>query len=99
MKQKELQTYEYGIMSTRYAIKAKTKYIAYATMCLHLQKNVNMIAIYTPESSKQDSWINLEGKTNIILDKLFSDFGGFEEFLKSNVKDIRACYKTVKKII
>ena len=91
--------YEYGIMSNKHKLKAKNKLTAYATMVLQYSNNPNMIAIYSPENCKKDSWMNMDGTTDKKLNTIFGGDGKFEEYLKNNTDEIRECYKTVEKIV
>jgi hypothetical protein len=92
-------TYEYGSMSSKYSCEADNKLTAYATMVLHYDRCNHMIALYSPESCKEDSWMNVTGQISERLDEIFGGTGSFEKYLKENIEDIKACYKTIKKII
>lgn len=91
--------YTFGIMSNKHQVTASNKFTAYAVMCFVYQNNPNMIMIYEPETSKNDSWACFEGKSQEKLDKVFGGTGMFEEYLKNNMQEIKTCYSTLKKLI
>lgn len=95
----EKTIYEYGIMSSKYSLKAKNKLTAYATMCLHYQSNSHMIAIYKPEKCKEDSWMNITGKITERLDEVFGGENAFDKYLEANIEDVKKCYKSIKQIV
>lgn len=90
--------YEYGIMSSKYKILAKNKLTAYAVMCLHFQSNSHMVAIYEPETCKEDSWMNPTGQISERLDDIFGGVDSFDKYLEDNVADIKECYATIEKV-
>jgi len=91
--------YEYGTMSSKFKLMAADKRTAYATMCLHYQRNSHLIAIYSPESSKEDSWMSFNGKVSKKLDKVFGGEGFFDSYLQNNIDAIRKCYKSITRLI
>ncbi len=91
--------YEYGAMSSKYRLMASDKRTAYATMCLHYQSSNHLIAIYLPESSKEDSWMSFTGKVAERLDEIFGGEGSFDAYLENNIDDIRKCYKSITQIV
>lgn len=91
--------YEYGAVSSRFRLMAPTKLVAYATMVVHYQENPGLVAIYEPESSKEDSWLNFRGNTEALLDKLYGGDGTFTKFLESHVEEIKACLQTIKQLV
>ena len=92
-------TYEFGIMSNKHSIKSKDKLTAYAAMVVQYMNNPNMIAIYSPEEAKKESWMNIDGTTDKKLDAIFGGEGSFEKYLYENIDEIKACLKTVKKLV
>lgn len=92
-------TYEYGAMSSKFSLKAKNKLTAYATMCLHYANSPHLVAIYSPEESKQDSWMSFDGKCSERLDEIFGGKDSFDKYLKENRDEIRECYKSVKRLV
>lgn len=95
----KMKTFEYGAMSSRFEIKAENKLTAYAVMCLHYQNNAPLIAIYSPEECKKDSWMSFDGKISARLDEVFGGENAFDEYLKNNITAIKACYKTIKRLV
>lgn len=96
MKAKKI--YEYGAMSSKYSLEAENKLTAYATMVLHFGRNAEMVAIYTPEEAKKDSWLfayPLEKR----LDEIFGGDGAFMKYLDEHDDEIKECYESVKKVI
>jgi len=91
--------YEYGAMSSKFSIEAKNKLTAYATMVLHYHKGNHLVVIYSPESSKSDSWTSFSGKVSERLDDIFGGIGSFDKYLEDNIDDIRVCYKSIKRIV
>jgi hypothetical protein len=93
-------TFEYGVMSSKYSCEAENKLTAYVTMCLHFDSYNHMIALYEPkEIVKDDSWMDITGKVSARLDEIFGGENGFDKYVESHVKEIRACYKTIKQLI
>ena len=99
MEKKNLITYEYGAMSSKYSLKASNKLTAYATMCIQYQNNAFAIAIYSPESSKKDSWMSFYGKCLDRLDEIFGGKDSFDNYMKDNIEDVKKCYKTIKQLV
>lgn len=95
----ENKKYEYGTMSSRFEIQAENKLTAYAVMCLHYQNNAPLVAIYEPEEAKEDSWMSFDGKISARLDEIFGGENAFDKYLENNVDSIRACYKTIKRLV
>ena len=91
--------YEYGAMSSKYRLIATNKLTAYTAMCLHFAKSNHLIAIYSPESSKCDSWLSLDGKVSDRLDEIFGGANSFDKYLDTNVSEIRTCYNTIEQIV
>lgn len=95
----EMLLYEYGIMSSKRSLKAADKLTAYATMLLDYRANPNLIVIYTPETSKDDSWFLSEGEINERIDEIFGGPGSFLQYLEDHVKEIKACFKSIKQVV
>lgn len=91
--------YEYGAMSSKYRLMASNKLTAYATMCLHYQSSNHLIAIYSPESSKEDSWMSFDGKVAARLDEIFGGEDSFDKYLENNIEEIRKCYKSITQLV
>jgi hypothetical protein len=79
--------YEYGAMSTKFKLVAKNKLTAYATMCLHYQRNSHIMVIYTPEECKEDSWTNFTGQISERLDEVFGGEGAFDKYFENNIEE------------
>jgi hypothetical protein len=90
--------YKYGAMSTKYSLVAKNKLTAYATMCLHYQGSSHMMVIYSPESCKDDSWVNPSGHISKRLDEIFGGENSFDKYFEANNDEIKQCYESIKKI-
>jgi hypothetical protein len=94
-----MEKYEYGAMSSKYEIEADNKLTAYATMCLHYQNSSHLVVIYSPESSKKDSWMNFTGQISERLDEIFGGKDSFDKYIDNNIKDIKKCYDSIKQLI
>lgn len=94
-----MKTYEYGVMSSRYQIKSENKLTAYATMCLHYNRSAHLVAIYSPEEAKEDSWISLTGQISERLDDIFGGKDEFDKYLENNISEIKECYKSIKQLV
>ncbi len=99
IKTEQMATYEYGVMSSKYKLEATNKLTAYCTMCLHFQQSNHLIAIYSPESSKVDSWLSLTGKVSERLDEVFGGENSFDTYLNNHIEEIRACYSTIERLV
>ena len=103
MQLKEISTteipYEYGAMSSKYRLLASNKLTAYAAMCLHYQESSHMIAIYSPESSREDHWISFTGQISERLDEIFGGKDSFDKYLENNIEEIKKCYKSITQIV
>lgn len=91
--------YEYGAMSSKFRLYATDKLTAYATMVLHYQNSSHLVAIYSPEESKADSWMSFDGKCSDRLDEIFGGKDSFDKYLKEHISEIRECYKGLKRLI
>lgn len=94
-----MEKYTYGAMSSKYKLEADNKLTAYATIVFHYKKQPHLVVIYTPESSKDDSWFNPCGKVADRLDEIFGGKDSFVNYLQNNIEAIRTCYKSIKKIV
>ena len=92
-------TYEYGVMSSKFRLYATNKLTAYATMVLHYSNSPHLVAIYSPEESKSDSWLSFDGKCSERLDEIFGGKDSFDKYLKEHISEIRECYKGVKRLV
>jgi len=99
IEQQKLTAYEYGSMSSKYRVFADNKLTAYVVMVLHYDRNAHMIALYYPEEIKSDSWLSIDGKVSARLDEIFGGENAFDKYVESHVEQIRACYKTIEKLV
>lgn len=90
---------EYGAMSSKYSIEADNKLTCYAGMICHFGGNAAMIAIYSPEECKKDSWLfarPLEERLNEV-------FGGgeraFFDYMDSHQEEIKKAYDSIEQLI
>lgn len=91
--------FEYGAVSSKFQCEAENKLTAYATMCMHYHSQPNLVAIYSPEEYKKDSWMSFDGKCADRLDEVFGGENGFDKYVEANADVIRACYKTIKRLV
>lgn len=91
--------YEYGAMSSLFSLEASNKLTAYATMAVHYNQSANLVVIYSPEESKEDSWTDFTGKISERLDEIFGGENCFDKYIENNLEEIKECYRTIKRII
>ena len=91
--------YEYGVMSNKYSVEADNKLTAYAVMLLQFSSNPMLVAIYSPEESRQDSWLMLMDGLEKRIDDIYGGEGSFEKYIKEHQEEIRNAFKTVKKLV
>ena len=89
--------FEYGAMSSKYSIEADDKLTAYAAMCIHFGGNAKLIALYSPEECKKDSWLMAQN-TEARLNEVFGG-DGFFAYIDEHRDEVRAAYDTIKKLI
>ncbi|MNL68513.1 hypothetical protein D3C87_1932490 [compost metagenome] len=92
-----MEVYTYGAMSSKFQVKAENKLTAYATMVLHYDRSAHMLMIYSPESSKDDQWASFDGKISDRLDEVFG--GSFDKYVEGHIEEIKASYKTIKRLV
>lgn len=90
--------FEYGAMSSKYSIEADDKLTAYACMVIHFGNNAKLIALYSPEESKKDSWL-MATPLEKRLDEVFGGEGTFFKYLDEHQEEIKAALDTIKKLI
>lgn len=90
--------FEYGAMSSKYSIEADDKLTAYAGMVIHFGNNAMLVALYSPEEIKQDSWL-MANPIEKRLDEVFGGEGAFFKYLDENKDKIKAALDTIKTII
>ncbi len=92
--------YEYGAMSSKYRIEATNKLTAYATMVYHFGNSNHLVAIYSPEESKKDSWLNPFGVgVAERLDEIFGGENAFDKYVEDNIEDIKKCMDTIEQLV
>jgi 16S rRNA G527 N7-methylase RsmG len=95
-----MTTFEYGAMSSKFSCEAENKLTAYVTMILHYDSNNHLIALYEPkEIIKDDSWLSITGQVSERLDEIFGGENAFDKYVESHIEEIKACYKTIKRLI
>lgn len=92
-------TFEYGAMSSKYSCKAVNKLTAYATMVAHYDRQAHLLIIYSPIESKQDQWANFTGQISERLDEIFGGVDSFNNYFGQHIDEIKACYKSIKKLV
>ncbi len=91
---------EYGAMSSKYSIEADNKLTAYCAMAAHFGSMAHLIAIYSPEECRKDSWLNpIDGKIAARLDEIFGGAGSFDEYFKNHIEEIKAAYNSIEQLI
>lgn len=95
---KEMKTFEYGAMSSKYSCEAENKLTAYSAMVYHYKRNAHLIAIYSPEECKEDSWINPFGKISERLDEIFGGNDAFDKYVESHLIEIKECMNSIKQL-
>ncbi len=91
--------YEYGAMSSKYQLQAKNKLTAYAAMVLHYKSSSHLIVIYSPVECRKDNWTNMFGEISERLDEIFGGKDSFSKYFDDNLKEIRECYNSIKRLI
>ena len=95
----ELMPYEYGAMSSKFRLYAPNKLTAYATMIYHYDMNNHLLVIYSPESSKEDSWTSFTGQVSERIDDIFGGEGSFDQYVESHIDEIKECMETIKRLV
>lgn len=91
--------FEYGAMSSKFSIQAEDKLAAYAAMCFHYRFSPHLIAIYAPEESRDDMWMDITGQMAARLDEVFGGPGAFDKYVEENTPAIAAAYKTITQMV
>jgi len=94
-----MTTFEYGVMSSSFQIKAENKLTAYAVMAAHYHQTPNLVVIYAPEFAKKDSWTSFDGKCADRLDEIFGGDGSFDKYFEDHIKEIRECYDGIVRLV
>lgn len=91
--------FEYGAMSSKYSIEADNKLTAYAGMIIHFgPQSANLIALYSPEECKSDSWL-LSTPIDKRLDEIYGGDGSFFKYLEEHKDEIKASLDTIKQLV
>lgn len=91
--------FEYGAMSSKYKLYAENKLTAYSAMVVHFGSSAHLIALYEPaDIVENDSWLNPFGKISNRLDEIFGGEGSFDNYLKTNIDQIREAYESMETI-
>ena len=90
---------KYGAMSSLYSIEADNKLTAYCAMVAHFDRSAHLIAIYSPEECKKDSWLNPFGKIAARLDEIFGGEGSFDEYFNSHIEEIKMAYNSIEQLV
>lgn len=94
-----MQTFEYGAMSSKFSCQAENKLTAYATMVCQFSNSAPLIVIYSPAESKEDQWTSFDGKISDRLDEIFGGPDSFDKYVEDHMEEIRACYKSIKRLV
>lgn len=100
MKNEKIEEIEYrfGAMSSEYKVVSDNKLVAYAAMAYYYGESAHMVAIYAPESSKKDSWLDPLGRISERLDEIFGGEGSFDSFVEVNSLVISKCLNEIEEI-
>jgi hypothetical protein len=90
---------EFGAASSRFSIESEDKFAAYVAMCLYYDTNNHLIAIYSPDECRKDSWLNPFGKVAKRLDEIFGGAGAFDRYCEDNATKIVEAYQTIKRLV
>ena len=96
----KLTVFEYGAVSSKYSVKAENKLTAYVAMVLHYSSQAHLIMLYEPkEIVKDDVWTDFTGQISKRLDEIFGGENGFDIYCEGHIKEIRAAYKSIKRLV
>lgn len=87
---------EYGIMSNKWSVEANNKLVCYATILIHVGSyGYNLVMLYN-EECKGDQWAFSEN-----IEKRLKEIFGCDvfDFMDAHENEIRACIKTIKKLV
>ena len=100
---KEIESirFEYGAMSSKYAVYAYNKLTAYCAMYIHFGNVANLIMLYEPKDIvKQDVWTCFDkGTFSERLDEIFGGPGSFERYLETHNDEIQEAMKSIVKLV
>jgi Na+-transporting NADH:ubiquinone oxidoreductase subunit NqrF len=92
-----MKTYEYGAMSSRFSLEAENKLTAYTAMIVHFDEISHLVVVYEPQDS--DQWFDVTGFISERIDEIFGGKHSFDAYFLSHLDEIKACLKTIKKLI
>jgi Na+-transporting NADH:ubiquinone oxidoreductase subunit NqrF len=92
-----MKTYEYGAMSSRFSLEAENKLTAYTAMIVHFDESSHLVVVYEPQDS--DQWFDVTGFISERIDEIFGGKHSFDAYFESHIDEIKACYKTIKRLI
>ena len=85
--------FEYGAMSSKYALYATNKLTAYAAMLMHYGKSAHLVALYEPKDIVQkDQWMNPFGAISARLDEIYGGEGAFDKYFDEHKEEIADAY-------
>jgi hypothetical protein len=93
-----MKVFEYGSMSSSFQLTAENKLTAYAAMILHYDRQAHLIAIYSPEECKNDSWLNITGRISVRLDEIYGGEGSFDKYIEDHIEEIVAAHKSITRL-
>lgn len=99
MNMNNMQTYEYGAVSSKYELQAPCHLTAYAAMILHYEDSARLLVIYSPEECKKDAWTTFGNDLMERVDKTFGGPGKFEAYIIDNKDEIITAYDTIKQLV
>lgn len=100
--EKILTLFTYGAMSSKFSVEAENKLTAYVAMVMHYDRSAHLIALYEPEEVvKDDAWFHPMGKISERLDEIFIASCGknFDDYCEAHPDEIRAAFKSIKRLI
>jgi hypothetical protein len=91
--------FEYGAMSSKFRLEADNKLTAYVAMVVHYDTQAHLLMIYSPESSKEDVWLDFTGKISKRLDEIFGGEGAFNEYAEDHLDEIKKAVDSIKRLV
>ena len=94
-----MEKYEYGAMSSKYQLEAENKLTAYSAMIFHFEMSSHLIALYSPEEIKKDSWLNPTGAISESLDEVFGGENEFDKYVSEHIPEIQKALDSITQLI
>lgn len=91
--------YEYGAMSSKWSVEADNKLTAYVAMVGHYDTQAHLLTIYSPESSREDIWMDFTGKISKRLDEIFGGEGAFDKYVEDHIDEIKKAVDSIKRVV